>query len=217
MIVYGSSLSPFVRKVLVICAEKGIEVDHRVSRPGHPDPEFLAISPFKKIPAIRDGDFTLSDSTAIALYLEAKHPTPKLIPDDAQARGRTIWFDEFSDTIGFGTGVKIFFNRVVAKLIGMVGDEEAAAKAEAEELPAQLDYLESVAGSGWLVGDSFTLADIAVGSVFANYHHAGGRIDDGSHPRLAAYLKRVHERPSFKTIIERDAAFLERALPATAA
>ncbi|CAN5388596.1 glutathione S-transferase family protein [soil metagenome] len=212
MIIYGSSLSPFVRKVLVICAEKGIEVDHRVSRPGQPDPEFLAISPFQKIPAIRDGDYTLSDSTAIALYLEAKHPTPQLIPDAAEARGRTIWFDEFSDTIGFGTGRKIFFNRVVAKLMGMTGDEAEAAKAEAEELPVQLDYLEGVVGEGWLVGGAFSLADIAVGSVFANYHHSGGRIDDGSHPRLCAYLKRVHARPSFKTIIDRDSAFLERAL-----
>ncbi len=211
MIVYGSSLSPFVRKVLVICAEKGLEVDHRVSRPGQPDPEFLAISPFKKIPAIRDGDFTLSDSTAIALYLEAKQPEPKLIPDEAQARGKTIWFDEFADTIGFGALVKIFRNRVVAKLLGEVSDEEAANKAEREELPAQLDYLESVAGTGWLVGDRFGLADIAVGSVFANYHHAGGRIDAGSHPKFAAYLNRVHARPSFKAILDRDSAFLERA------
>ena len=211
MIVYGSSLSPFVRKVLVICAEKGIEVDHRVSRPGQPDPEFLAISPFKKIPAIRDGDYTLTDSTAIALYLEAKYPTPALIPQEAEVRGRVIWFDELADTIGFAALRPVFFNRVVAKLMGMAADEAAAAKAEAEELPALVDYLEGVIGGGWLLADQFTLADVAVGSVFVNYHHAGGRIDDGSHPNLAAYLKRVHARPSFKTIIERDSAFLERA------
>ena len=214
MIVYGSSLSPFVRKVLVVCAEKGVEVDHRVSRPGQPDPEFLAISPFKKIPALRDGDFTLADSTAIAVYLEAKHPEPKLIPDEAQARGMVIWFDEFADTIGVPTGTKIFRNRVVAKLLGHAADLEAADAAERDELPEHLAYLESAAPSaqGWLVGDSFTLADIAVGSFLVNYRYAGGRIHEGDYPKLNAYLKRVHDRPSFASIIDRDQGFLDKAL-----
>ena len=62
MIVYGSSLSPFVRKVLVICAEKGIEVENPGFGPGvPPTPEFQEASPFGKIPALRDGDYTLAD------------------------------------------------------------------------------------------------------------------------------------------------------------
>lgn len=213
MIVYGSSLSPFVRKVLVIAAEKGVEVENRVAGPGSPPaPDFLQASPFAKIPAIRDGDFTLSDSTAIALYLEAKHPEPVLIPAEAQARGRVMWFDEFADTIGFATGAKIFWNRVVAKLIGQPSDEAAADKAERDELPAHLDYLESVVPeSGWLVGDGFTLADISVGSIFVNHQHAAVKVEVEKHPRLKAYIARVHARPSFAPQIARETGFLAKA------
>ena len=148
MIVYGSSLSPYVRKVLVICAEKRIEAENQVFGPGTPpSPEFIEASPFKKIPALRDGGFVLSDSTAIAVYLDAKHPEPQLIPTEPQARGRTMWFDEFADTIALPPKAKVFWNRVVAPLMGQAGDEDAATKAETTELPDIFAYLErTVAG-----------------------------------------------------------------------
>ncbi len=214
MIVYGSSLSPFVRKVLVVAAEKGLEVENRVAGPGRPpSPDFLEASPFGKIPALRDGDFTLSDSTAIALYLDAKHPEPALAPAEPQARGRVIWFDEFADTIFFASGAKIFFNRVVAGLIGMAADHDKADQAERDELAPQLDYLERVVpqDGGWLVGDSFSLADIAVGSVFVNLQHAGVKTEVDRHPRLVAYLRRAHARPSFAAQIAREQGFLSKA------
>ena len=143
MIFYGSSLSPFVRKVLAFAGEKGIELDF--SRPAFrtPSPEFLEASPFRKMPAFRDGDFTLADSSAIIHYLEAKHPEPALIPSDPQLRGKTIWFEEFADTILVACGAKIFFNRIVApRFLGRPGDQEAARQAELNELPPILDYLE---------------------------------------------------------------------------
>ena len=211
MIVYGSSLSPFVRKVLVICAEKGIEVENRVAGPGAPPPEgFLDASPFRKIPAIRDGDFVLADSSAIAHYLEAAHPDPRLIPAEPRARGRAVWFDEFADTIVFASGVKIFFNRVVGPLVGLPHDIAVAEKAEAEEAPAQLAYLEQVAPeTGWLVGEDFSLADAAVGSVFGNFKLAGCKVCEERYPRLSAYLARAHARPSLKSILESNHAFLD--------
>ena len=42
MIVYGSSLSPYVRKTLAFGAEKGLALENKVTPPGAPDPEFLA-------------------------------------------------------------------------------------------------------------------------------------------------------------------------------
>lgn len=212
MIVYGSSLSPMVRKVLVICAEKGVEVENKVFGPGvAPTPEFLEASPLCKVPAIRDGEYLLADSSAIAHYLDAKHPEPRLIPEEPQARGKVVWYDELCDTVVFGTGVKIFFNRVVGPLTGLAYDLAVAERAEAEELPAQLDLLEAAApGEGWLVGPDFTLADVAIGAVFVNYMLAGGRVRDEAHPRFAAYLGRVHERPSFKSVIASNRAFVDR-------
>ena len=76
MIVYGSSLSPYVRKVLVFAAEKGVEVEVKPVGIGSDDAEFKAASPFGKIPALRDGDFAVSDSSAIIAYLDALHPEP---------------------------------------------------------------------------------------------------------------------------------------------
>ena len=109
MILYGSPISPFVRKVLVYAAEKGIELQLTPVGIGDPNPDFNACSPFRKMPALRDGDFGISDSTAIVVYLETRQPEPGLIPTDAQGRARTIWFDEFADTIAAQAAGKVFF------------------------------------------------------------------------------------------------------------
>jgi glutathione S-transferase len=213
MIVYGSSLSPFVRKVLAFASEKGVELELKPTGLGNKEPEFIEASPFGKMPGFRDGDFAISDSTAIITYLDAIKPEPNLIPTEPKARARTIWYEEFADTILAGCGAKMFFNRVVApRFLGRPGDEEAAARAEAEELPALLDYLERVIPpSGHLVEDRLTLADIAVASPFANLGHLGYSLDSSSHPKLAGYVRKMLDRPSFKSWIDREKAFLQRA------
>jgi glutathione S-transferase len=212
MIVYGSSLSPFVRKVLAFAAEKGIEAELKPTGLGNKDPEFIEASPFGKMPGLRDGDFAISDSSAIVAYMEAVKPEPNLIPTEPRARARTIWFDEYSDTILFACGGKMFFNRIVApRFLGQVGDEAIAAKAECEELPPLLAYLERVIPeSGFLVEDRLTLADISVASPFANFIHLGTLPDAGTYPRLRAYIEAMLARPSFAPWIQRETAFLER-------
>jgi glutathione S-transferase len=218
MIVYGSSLSPFVRKVLAFAAEKGIDVELKASGLGNKDPEFLEASPFGKMPGLRDpgggadGDFCISDSSAIVAYMDAVKPEPNLIPTEPRARARTIWFDEYSDTILFACGGKMFFNRIVApRFLGQPGDEEIAAKAECDELPPLLDYLERVIpDSGYLVEDRLTLADISVASPFVNFHHLNVAIDPARFPKVSRYVGAILARPSFAPWIEREAAFLER-------
>src|SRR5438309_10429763 len=97
MILYGSSLSPFVRKVLAFCGDKGVEIELRPTGFPNHSPEYLEASPFRKMPALRDGDYTLADSSAIIHYIEAKHPDPALIPAEPRLRGQTIWYAECSD------------------------------------------------------------------------------------------------------------------------
>jgi glutathione S-transferase len=123
-----------------------------------------------------------------------------------------IWFDEFADTILCACGAKMFFNRIVApRFLGREGDLETADKAEKEELPPILDYLErTIPESGWLVGGKLTLADIAVATAFANLRHLGVAIDEGRYPRVAQFAERMLARPSFAGWVEREAAFLER-------
>ncbi|HEX9964902.1 MAG TPA: glutathione S-transferase family protein [Allosphingosinicella sp.] len=212
MIVYGASLSPFVRKVLAYGAEKGLELGHKPVGIGSDDPGFLAASPFRKMPAFSDGDFGISDSSAIIHYLEAKYPEPALIPAEPEARARTIWFDEFADTILCACGAKMFFNRIVApRFLGREGDLVTADKAEKEELPPILDYLErTIPDSGWLVGDGITLADIAVATAFANFRHLGLTLDPARYPKVAAFAERMLARPSFAGWVERETAFLQK-------
>jgi glutathione S-transferase len=215
MILYGSSLSPYARKVLAFAGEKGIELELRPtgSAPGQPSEDFIAASPFRKMPAFRDGDYTLADSSAIVHYLEAKYPDPPLIPADPKLRGKAIWYEEFADTILVTCGSKIFFNRIVApRFLGKPGDEDAAREAELNDLPPILGYLEKVApdAGGYLVGDQLTLADIAVASPFANFRHTQTRVDTERYPRTVAYVERILARPSLAPWIERETAILSR-------
>lgn len=213
MILYGSTLSPFVRKVMAFAGEKGVELEMRPTGFPNPAPDFCAASPFKKMPALQDGDYCLADSSAIIHYLEAKYPEPVLIPAEPRARGRTIWFDEFADTIFAACGTKMFFNRIVApRFMKRPGDEAVAEAAERDELPPILDYLETVVPDDgvYLVGDSLTLADIAVAGPFANLRHLGIEFDRRRHPRTAAYVDRILARPSFSPWIERERALLAK-------
>ena len=213
MILYGSSLSPYVRKVLAFAAEKGIELDLQPTGFPNPTPEYLDASPFRKMPALRDGDYTLADSSAIIHYLEAKFPEPALIPADPKLRGKTIWYEEFADTILVACGAKIFFNRIVApRFMGRPCDEEAVQQAELNDLPPILDYLErTVPGEeGYLVGNSLTLADIAIAGPFVNFRHTNTRIDPSRYPRTVAYADRILARPSFSQWVERETAYLAK-------
>ena len=209
MILYGAPVSPFVRKVLAFAAEKGVALELVPIGLGDQNPDFLACSPFRKMPGFTDGDFSISDSTAIVTYIDAKHPEVPLIPADPANRARAIWFDEFADTILTSAAGPIFFNRVVSpKFMGKPGDDAAAAKGEADMAPV-CDYLEVVIRpSGYLVGESLTLADIAVASPFVNAAHAGYIPNADAYPKLTAYLAAMHARPSFADWIRRERKML---------
>ena len=213
MILYGSSMSPYVRKVIAYAGEKGIELDVQPTRIGDDNPDFRKASPFGKMPALVDGDYHLADSSAIIHYLEARHPQPEMIPSDPALRGKCIWYEEFADTILFACGAKMFFNRIVAPMfLKRPGDLDAADVAEREELPKLLDYIETVApdGDGYLVGDRLTLADIAVAGPFVNLQHVKVDVDLKRWPKTAAYTQRILSRPSFAPWIARETAFLEK-------
>jgi glutathione S-transferase len=206
MIIYGSSMSPFVRKVMVFAIEKGVSLEVKPTQ----DPGFVEASPFGKMPAFRDDDFAISDSTAIITYLDAIKPEPNLIPVEPKARARTIWYEEFGDTIVAACGGKIFFNRVVSpRFFGKPGDLAAADEAQSTEFPRLMNYLESVApASGYLVEDRFTLADIAVASGLATLAQGDCHMDAARHPKAHAYVSRIWERPAFAKLIAEERAML---------
>lgn len=206
MQVFGGLPSPYVRKVCLVLEEKGLPYELTVLSPHADLPEFRAASPFGKIPGFADGDYRLSDSSAIIAYLEAKYPERPVLPAEPRTRGKATWFDEFADTIFGASGLKILFNRFVApKFLNLPGNEELAREGEAE-LPRSLDYIESIApDDGWLLGDRFTLADISVASVFRTLTYVGHEPRAQTHPRTAAWYDRVRARSAWQVIAEKEA------------
>ena len=208
MQIFGFPTSPYVRKVLVIAAEKGAEAELVEATPHKPTPEFLAASPFRMMPAMQDGDFTLPDSTAIAFYLDAKYPDPPLLPEEAQARGKAMWLDEFADTILSNSARGVAFNRYIGPaLLGLPVNEEAAGEAEEKAHPA-LDWLEEqVPADGWLVG-GYSLADIAVASCLKTLSYG---LDVRARPRTAAWLDRIEARPAWQQVAAQEEYMIEAA------
>jgi len=204
--ILGVSASPFVRKVLVAMIEKSLPYELVPVLPFAPPPDFKKISPLGKVPVYQDGDFTLPDSSCILAYLEKAHPTPALMPADPKQYGTALFLEEYADTRLMEAVAGAFFERIVkARLQKQPADEARVRKAVTEQMPAALDYLEPLAPDGdGIVGGRFSVADIAIGSQLVNWEHAGERIDTARHPRMAAYVARVHARPSFKTLVEQE-------------
>jgi len=211
MKIYGFPLSPFVRKVLVVAFEKGLAPQVVPVNPMQPGEEFLAASPYGKIPAIDDQGFKLADSTAIAVYLDAKYPEPALLPADPQARARAVWFDEVADTVVMAAGGPMVFNRFVKpRFLGQDCDE-AVAMAGEEAMTGRLGYLEGELGDqGWLDG-AFSLGDVAIASVFRTFEYTGWQLDAAKFPKLAAWSARVRERPSWQAAADVEAGVMAAA------
>ena len=200
MQVFGFPLSPFVRKVHLVAALKGIAIEAVPANPRDPSPEFLAASPFRKIPALQDGDYMLADSTAIVTYFDALQPAPAIFPTDPRARGKAIWWEEVADTVLTPAGGKVVFNRFVGpKVLGMPGDEAVAAEGEAE-MRKHGDWLESqVPDTGWLAGE-LSIGDLSLASVYRTLGYVGLEPDAAIHPRLAAWYGRVTALPCWQQV-----------------
>lgn len=215
LILYGSNLSPFVRKVRVLLIEKRVEYTLDQINPFRQPPEFAAISPLKRIPVLRDTDVaepnTLPDSSVIADYLENKFPDPALYPKPHFARARALWFEEYADSGLFPVmGAGLFFERVVKKFQRGVTDQALCARTISESLPPFFDYLEGeIRGRAFFVDDRLTIADIAVASVMANYRHSGEELDVARWPHFAAYLETILSRPSFQTVLAEEQKLID--------
>jgi glutathione S-transferase len=212
MKVFGNTMSPFVRKTMAFAAEKGLDVELVPAGLGQGPQAFKDASPFGKMPGFQDGDFLISDSTAIITYMEAIKPEPNLIPTEPRARARAVWYEEFADTIAAACGGAMFFNRVVRpKFLGQPGDEAAFEEARTVQFPKLVDYLERVIpASGYLVEDRLTLADIAVASPFVNMGHVGCAINPTTHPQAFGYVEAILARPSYAGMVEAEKAIMAK-------
>ncbi len=209
--VLGVNASPFVRKVRAFLAEKQVPYALDPVIPFGVSAEFKKLNPLGKIPVLRDGDATVCDSSVICAYLERLHPEPALYPSEPYAYARALWFEELADTaLSAAIGPKIFLQRVLnPRFFGKPTDEAVVRAALDEELPPLFDYLEGQLGDGeGIAGGRFSIADIAIATQIVNLHHARESIDAQRWPKLARHVAAVHERPSFRALIEEERAQL---------
>lgn len=138
----GAPISPFVRKVRVLLAEKGLSYEHDPMVPFGVSDEYKRMHPLGKIPVLTDGDKVIPDSTAICVYLEKTHAEPALYPSDAYELARAIWYEEFADS-GFIVGTIVpFQERVLGPLfLKREGDEAKVETALKETIPPYFDSL----------------------------------------------------------------------------
>ncbi len=214
-IILGSPLSPFVRKVRVFCAEKGINYELEPINPFSPPEGWQSISPLRRIPVLTlvDDDGSkryLPDSSVICAFLDQMHPEQRLIPEAPIARGEALWLEEYADSdLAAAIGVGIFQPMVFPRMQGKEPDEAKALDTLENRMPPFFDYLEEQIGDReFLVEDRFTLADIAVATSFVNMAHAGLAPDAARWPRLSAFLERIHGRESFAACIAEERKML---------
>ena len=205
-ILHGANISPYVRKVRVALAHKGIEYNNTQQSPfGAPD-EFVAKSPMSKIPCWEEGELILPDSSVILGYLEHRYPDPPLLPAEPGKRARALWFEEYADTRMGECIPAVFFQRVVMpNILKWETDEAAVALLLEKKVPEVLDYLSSCLGDDeFMVGGEFSIADIAITSPFVNFMLAGEKVDANRWPEFASYVQRVHALPCYAPIVNAD-------------
>jgi len=207
--IHGAILSPFVRKVRVACAEKGIEYDVNPVVP-FGNAEFKQnMNPLGKIPVLEDDGELIPDSSVIVAYLERAHPQRPLYPADPKLFARALFLEEYADTKLIEATGPHFQQNVLSKLFRRP-PVQAAIDAAIALQPEIFGYLEGRIQdpAAPIVGDSFSIADIAVASPFVNFFHGGGSIPADAYPKLASFVATVHARTSFKPLIEEERGVL---------
>jgi glutathione S-transferase len=144
----------------------------------HRQPEYLAINPIGKVPAIVDGDFPLWESGAILFYLAQKYGNlPSSLEEQAKINQ---WILFGNATLGPGIFV------------------EASREREMPKLMTPLNQI--LAKQPFLLGDEFSVVDVAVGSILS-YIPIMLKLDLSEYPAVVDYMKRLSERPAFQKAI----------------
>jgi glutathione S-transferase len=154
-------------------------------------PEYLAVNPNGRIPAIDDGGFKLWESMAINLYLAKKHDNglwPKTIEGEAQALQWSFWVMTEVEKPALAALLHRMF------LPEGKRDPKLADEGE-QQLQKPLKVLdEALARTGYLVGSSFSVADLNVASVLSWARLA--RVDFSAFPRVKQWLAAALHRPA---------------------
>lgn len=197
--VYGAPYSTYTRAALIALKEKSVaytlsEID--IFKPIPPD--YFAHQPWGKIPTLDHDGFALYETPAILRYVDETFEGPQLQPSSPKARARMMQIIGIIDSYGYGPIVtSLFVQRAAMPMMGNPSDEAAIAEA----LPKAEKALDAIVAlqekGGFLVGDSFTLADIHLAPVVAYLAQTPeGRAMMERRPALTAWWEKARKQPS---------------------
>ena len=195
--IIGSARSTYTRAVRMACEEKRIEYELTECALGAP--ELAAIHPLGKMPVLRHGDVELFESKAIATYLDRSFPGPDLFPSDPRRAALTEQWVSLVNTVMDRTLIRTYLYAYIAPKTSDGKPDRAAIEAVMPAVREQLAILDSaVAGTGHLVDDLFTFADINLLPILDRVRLAPEGADAlAAASHLAAYYGRHSARPSF--------------------
>jgi len=192
----GDGRSSYTRTVRMALAEKGLAYTLQPCAPH--SPEILAVHPFGRIPALRDGETTLFESSAIVRYLdECFGPGPQLLPGSILARAVCEQWVSAVNAYLYDTMVRRY---VLQYLFARGADgqpDRGVIDGALREMPAQLAALDKAYGAGdWLAGGALSMADLFVAPILAGVE----RMPEG--PSLFAAVPNVQRAQA--TLRRRD-------------
>lgn len=200
MKLFFSATSPYVRKVMVLAIEKGLDKQiEKLPAAAHPinaDMTLAAKNPLGKVPClITDDGRALFDSSVIAAYIDTLK-APHLIPSDAKGRFDCMTLESLAD--GFlDAGILLRYEAAVRPDAKRWEDWQ---KGQMGKIERAMDALETTY-AGQLTGP-LTVGQIAVGCALGWFDFRYGNVDwRKSRPKLAAFAKAMNERPSMKATV----------------
>lgn len=198
----GSLTSPFVRKVRVVLAEKGLSCEFVLDVPWSPDTHVPEFNPLGKVPVlVLDDGSTLFDSRVIVEYLDGVSANVALVPADPKARIRAKRWEALADGVCDAAATALMESRrpdgekSPGWIVRQRGKVDLGLQAMAKDL-----------GEGaWCGGDAMNLADVATGCALGYLAFRFPDIDwRSSHPNLAALYGKLMARPSFIDTVPHD-------------
>ncbi|MDB9526574.1 glutathione S-transferase family protein [Oscillatoria sp. CS-180] len=199
---YHTPLSVNSRRVWVALLEKELPfetVEMQLSG-DQMQPDFLKLNPFHHIPVLTDDGFTVIESFAILDYLEAKYPTPSLLPKPAEAIAtvRMVEMVTLNELVPA-------FNPLVKKMMGFGQEDEAKINQALQKAEVVLQFYADKLGEGpFFGGEQLTLADVVAGTFAPFFEQLG--LPMTQYPSLQTWVTRLIERPAWKTTQPSQAA-----------
>ncbi|XP_074177604.1 glutathione S-transferase theta-2B-like [Rhinolophus sinicus] len=192
---YLDLISQPSRAVYIFAKKNGIPFElHHVEllKGQHLSKEFFPVNSLQRVPTLKDGDFVLSESVAILIYLSFKYQTADhWYPADLQARVRIHeYLGWHADRIRGTFGVSLW-TQVLAPLIGVQVPEEKV-KRNRTNVDKALQHLEDefLGHKAFLTSQQVTLADLMALEELMQVVAVGYKLFEGR-PRLAAWRERV--------------------------